>query len=119
MLRHTSMPTTPTGDTRRCCTYYPYRRHTSLLQDFRLLLSLPYRRHTSLLPGPLDTPTLLAAVSAAVYAVVSAAVSAVVLATVSAAVSSAVSDDVSAAVTHYSAVTHYCASVDSRCPFAV
>ena len=40
-------------DTRRCC----YRRHTSLLQDFRLLLSLPYRRHTSLLPGPLDTPT--------------------------------------------------------------
>ena len=48
---------TPTGDTRRCCTYYPYRRHTSLLQNFRLLLSLPYRRHTSLLPGPLDTPT--------------------------------------------------------------
>ena len=82
-------------------------------QDFRLLLSLPYRRHTSLLPGPLDTPTLLAAVSAAVYAVVSAAVSAVVLATVSAAVSSAVSADVSAAV------AHYCASVDSRCPFVV
>ena len=45
---------TPTGDTRRCCTYYPYRRHTSLLQDFRLLLSLPYRRHTSLLPGSLE-----------------------------------------------------------------